>query len=80
VLDRRLRRAIPRLLLAAALMGLVLAGLGAVLFPLVGSLARFGALALLVVAGLTTYFGAAQLIGGLDLREALRLMRRRKAV
>ncbi len=80
VLDRRLRRAIPRLLLAAALMGLVLAGLGAVLFPLVGSLARFGGLALLVVVGLITYFGAAQLIGGLDLREALRLMRRRKAV
>jgi putative peptidoglycan lipid II flippase len=77
VLDRRLRRAVPRLLLAAALMGVVLAGLGAVLFPLAGSLARFGALALLVVAGLVSYFGVAQFTGGFDLREVRRLMRRR---
>ena len=36
-------------------------------------------LALLVGGGLATYFGTAQAIGGLDLRVALRELRRRKS-
>ncbi len=79
VLDRRLRRAVPRLLAAAMVMSAVLLALQAAIFPLEHGLARFGGLALLIGAGLVTYFGAAQLLGGLDLREALRSLRRRKA-
>ncbi|MBU8537108.1 murein biosynthesis integral membrane protein MurJ [Falsiroseomonas tokyonensis] len=77
VLDRRLRRRAPRLLAAAAVMAGVLLGLEAVLFPLTGTLARFAGLAALILAGLVTYFGSAQLLRGLDLREAARLLRRR---
>jgi putative peptidoglycan lipid II flippase len=77
VLDRRLRRAAPRLLAAAAAMAVVLALLGALLFPLAGGLARMAALAAMVGAGLAVYFGLAHLGGGLDLREARRLLRRR---
>ncbi|OYW09872.1 MAG: hypothetical protein B7Z53_02065 [Rhodospirillales bacterium 12-71-4] len=75
--DRRLRRTVPRLLAAAVLMALLLWGLGALLFPVAGTLPRFAALAALILAGLVTYFGTAQLLGGLDLREALRMLRRR---
>ena len=78
VLDRRLQRAVPRLLVAAVVMALVLAGLEAAIFPLAGGIARFGGLAVLIGAGLVTYFGTAQALGGLDLREALRMMWRRK--
>jgi putative peptidoglycan lipid II flippase len=77
--DRRLKRAVPRLLGAAVAMAAVLAALQAAIFPLEGGIARFAGLAVLIAAGLATYFGTAQAIGGLDLREALRLMRRRKA-
>jgi putative peptidoglycan lipid II flippase len=77
VLDRRLRRAVPRLLLAAVAMAVVLAGLEAALFPLASGWARLLALGFLVGAGMATYFGAAQVLGGLDLREAARMLRRR---
>jgi putative peptidoglycan lipid II flippase len=77
VLDRRLRRAVPRLVLAAVLMAVLLAVLAWLLFPASGGLARLAVLGLLVLAGLGSYFGAAHLLGGLDLREALRMMRRR---
>jgi putative peptidoglycan lipid II flippase len=78
VLDRRLRRVVPRLLAAAVAMAAVLALLAAALFPLAGGFARLGALTLLVGAGLITFFGLAQAIGGLDLREAWRMLRRRR--
>lgn len=78
LLDRRLRRVVPRLLAAAGAMAMALLGLEALIFPLSGGFARLAALALLVGAGLVTYFGAAQLLGGLDLREALRTLKRRK--
>ncbi len=78
VLDRRLRRAAPRLLGAAVAMAVVLAALGALLFPLAGGLARFAALAAMVGAGIAVYFGTAHLAGGLDLRETARLLRRRR--
>ena len=79
VLDRQLRRAVPRLLGAALVMSALLLALQALIFPLEGGIARFVGLGALILAGLVTYFGAAQLLGGLDLREALRMMRRRKA-
>nr|WP_306768500.1 murein biosynthesis integral membrane protein MurJ [Roseomonas sp. AR75] len=78
VLDRRLRRVVPRLLLAAGAMALVLAGLQLALFPLAGGWARLFALAFLVGTGMAAYFGAAHLVGGLDLREAARMLRRRR--
>jgi putative peptidoglycan lipid II flippase len=78
VLDRRLRRAVPRLLAAALVMSAVLLALQAAIFPLEHGLARLAGLAVLIGAGLVTYFGAAQALGGLDLREALRSLRRRR--
>jgi putative peptidoglycan lipid II flippase len=78
-LDRRLRVRAPRLLLAAALMGLVLRGLEAVLFPASGLL-RLAAVAALVGAGLLAYFAAAQMLQALDLRDALAMLRRRRRV
>jgi putative peptidoglycan lipid II flippase len=77
VLDRRLRRRVPRMLAAALAMALVLWGLEALLFPVAGGIARMAALATLVAAGMATYFGVAQLIGALDLRDALRMLKRR---
>ncbi len=74
--DRRLRRRLPRLLLAAALMGAALWGLEGLLFP-AGPGWRFASLAALIGAGGVVYFGAAQVLGALDLRAMLR--RRRKA-
>lgn len=79
VLDRRLTRAMPRLLAAAVVMALVLTALSAALFPLAGGTARLAALALLVGTGLVAYFGTAHALGGLDLREALRMLRRRRS-
>ena len=79
VLDRRLRRTVPRLLAAAGAMAVLLLGLEAAIFPLEGGLARLAGLAVLVGAGLGAYFGAAQALGGLDLREARGLLRRRRA-
>jgi putative peptidoglycan lipid II flippase len=78
VLDRRLRRAVPRLTGAALAMSAVLLALDAALFPVDGGLARLSSLSLLVAGGMATYFGAAHLLGGLDLREALRMLRRRR--
>jgi putative peptidoglycan lipid II flippase len=79
LLDRRLRRRAPRLLAAGVVMGVVLWAMAAALFPLDGTLPRFLALAALIAAGLFTYFGSAQLLGGMDLREAARMLRRRQA-
>jgi putative peptidoglycan lipid II flippase len=77
VLDRRLRRALPRLLGATLAMSVALL-VQVALFPLLAGVPRFAALGLLVATGLAVYFGAAQLLGGLDLREALRMLRRRR--
>jgi putative peptidoglycan lipid II flippase len=75
--DRRLRRRLPRLLGATVLMAGVL-WLGVpLLFPAVG-LWRYGALALLVGAGLVAYFGAAWGLGALSLGELKQTLRRRK--
>ncbi|MCK8786701.1 murein biosynthesis integral membrane protein MurJ [Roseomonas sp. NAR14] len=76
-LDRRLRRAVPRLLLATLAMAGALLALEQVLFPAPGGM-RLAALAVLVGVGMAVYFGAAHLLGGLDVRELARTFRRRR--
>ena len=75
--DRRLRQRMPRLLLAAAVMGLVLWVLQGLLFPATPGF-RFVALGVLVVSGGTTYFAAAHLLRAVDLREVRGMLRRHK--
>ena len=77
ILDRQLRRRFPRLILAAALMGGAILALEPLLFPAPGLL-RYLALAVLVGVGGAVYFGAAQALGAIDLREAKALLRRRR--
>ncbi|APT58539.1 murein biosynthesis integral membrane protein MurJ [Roseomonas gilardii] len=73
--DRRLRNRVPRMVLAAGVMTLVLWGLSTLLFP--AESLRVVRLLLLVAVGMATYFGSAHLLGALDLRD-LRNLRRRK--
>lgn len=70
--DRRLRRRLPRLLLATLAMAAVLLALRWALPDPVGSAARLIVLTIHVVAGLGTYFGVAQALGGLSLGELRR--------
>ncbi|MBP7001968.1 murein biosynthesis integral membrane protein MurJ [Amaricoccus sp.] len=74
--DARLRRAAPRIVLASILMGGVLLAVSWLLAPLFEDrLWRYGALALLVSAGMASYAAAVVATGGLrlaDLRAALR--------
>ena len=60
-------------------MSVALVALQAALFPLSGGWARLGGLAVLVGLGMGVYFGVAHLLGGLDLRQAVRMLRRRGA-
>lgn len=75
--DRRLRQRLPRLLLAAAVMGLVLWGLQWVLFPAAPGL-RFAALATLVLGGSAAYFIVAHLLRAVNLAEVWAMLRRRR--
>lgn len=77
--DHQLRARLPRLLLAAALMGVALWELESLLFP-AGPGLRFASLAALIGAGFVVYFGTAQLLGALDLRNLRALLRRRQRV
>ncbi|MBS0558879.1 MAG: murein biosynthesis integral membrane protein MurJ [Proteobacteria bacterium] len=88
-LDARLLSRTPRIVAAAALMALVLAGLGHLLFGADGigvhgpSLVRLGALGALVAAGMLAYGIAGQALGAFDLRAvrgaiARRFLRRRR--
>jgi putative peptidoglycan lipid II flippase len=74
--DERLRARVPRILGAAAVMGMVLAGGAWALSGLLHDAAwRYGALALLCGVGIVAYFGAAFALGAVrpsDLRGALR--------
>lgn len=74
--DHRLRRVAPRLLGSALFMGLVLAALSWGLAPGSG-LRGVALLGVICALGAATYFGAAQLSKGLDLRELRRLIRRK---
>ena len=75
--DRRLRQRLPRLLLAAAAMGVVLWVLQGLLFPAAPGL-RFVALGVLITGGCATYFVAAHLLRAVDLREVRGMLRRRR--
>lgn len=78
-LDRRFKRRMPRLLLAALLMGGALYG-GLTLLPDLTQYAlllRIAALGGLVAGGGLLYFFLAQILGGADLREVSRMLRRR---
>ena len=75
VADRRLRRNLWRLLLAAAAMAAVVGGLMLGLFPPPGrgtGPVRLAFLTGFVAAGLLSYFGMTQLLGALRLRDVLR--------
>ncbi|RVU36315.1 murein biosynthesis integral membrane protein MurJ [Hwanghaeella grinnelliae] len=78
--DSRLVRSVPRILLAAIVMAAVLWMGGDVLADwFQGGFARkLLALAGLVLAGVILFFGLAQLVGGTDLREVARQLRRRR--
>ncbi|HVC58825.1 MAG TPA: murein biosynthesis integral membrane protein MurJ [Acetobacteraceae bacterium] len=77
--DAQLRRRVARMLAAAGAMGLALAAAQHVLFaaPLHG-LARFAALAALVVVGMAVYGAAALAFGAADWAELRRMMTRRR--
>ena len=70
--DRRLRRRLPRLLLATLAMAVVLLAMRAGIPEPGGSTGRLAVLAAYVVAGMATYFGLAHAIGGLHLGEIRR--------
>ncbi len=78
--DRRLRRRLPRLVLAAAVMAAATLGIGAAQGLLVppGALPRSVALLLLVAGGATVFFGAARVLGVIDLGELRGMLRRRR--
>lgn len=77
--DTRLRRRLPRMLLAAGAMGLCLWGAAGALEPWVQGplIHRIGALTLLVAGGIAVYFAACQLSGAADWREVRGQLRRR---
>lgn len=80
-IDPRLRRRFPRILAASAAMGAVLWLLEGVLAPGLagGPLARIGALAALIAAGLAVYGGAALALGAADPGELRAELGRRAA-
>jgi putative peptidoglycan lipid II flippase len=70
--DRRLRRRVPRLLMATVAMAVVLLAMRAAIPEPAGTTARVAVLALYVVTGLAVYFGIAHVTGGLRLGELRR--------
>src|SRR6185503_9610824 len=80
VADSRLKRALPRIAIASIVMGVALWFAAAALAPWFGApsgfLARTGALAALVAAGLVVYATAVLALGVLDLRQLRSLLQR----
>jgi putative peptidoglycan lipid II flippase len=78
--DARLRRALPRIVLAAAIMGAVLWAVALVLEPQFavqsGAIARISALAALVSAGFVVYTIAVFALGAMSLRQLRGQLRR----
>jgi putative peptidoglycan lipid II flippase len=80
VLDKRCRSRLPRILLAAVVMGLGLwwlDGMVSAWFD-AGFLQRLAALALLVAIGLLVFVGATLALGGMSLQELRGLLSRSK--
>ncbi|MEM6666793.1 MAG: murein biosynthesis integral membrane protein MurJ, partial [Pseudomonadota bacterium] len=81
--DPVLLRRLPRMLLATVAMGVVLMGVAFVLADWMAPerllLEKVVALGVLVGAGISVFFGLAQLTGGADLRQLAGLFRRRGA-
>ena len=76
--DQQFKRTLPRLATAALIMGLALAGCLRALGPAFADpQLRYGALALLVIAGASIYGIALLLLGAYRLRDARRLLFRR---
>jgi putative peptidoglycan lipid II flippase len=78
-LDRDARRRLPRIVIAAAIMGTAVAGLQLALAPWLGgssTLARLMALGVLVCAGLAIYSILLHLLGVARLRDLLKAARR----
>ncbi len=76
-LDARCRTRLPRIALASLGMGAVLFGMVIVLGPMLGSNGwRYLGLALLVAAGIASYFGLGALVGAFKLSDFRRLRQR----
>lgn len=79
--DERLLRALPRILVSALIMGVVLYATARLLDPWLlhasGLAVRFSALAVLIGAGLLAYFAAAHLTGAATLGQLKSIFRRR---
>jgi putative peptidoglycan lipid II flippase len=79
--DARLRRALPRIVISAIVMGLALIGTAYVLDPWLnqsqGLLVRFSALAVLIGAGFIAYFGATQVTGAATFAQLRSVVRRK---
>src|SRR5262249_39404166 len=80
VADARLKRAVPRIVVASLVMGIALWIVAGMLGPGFGAegglLARTGALAVLVGAGLVVHVIAVLALGVLDLRQLRGVLRR----
>ena len=77
--DDRVRKRLPRILLASGIMGIALWALVLTLGPwLSAPTIRYFALLALILGGAVAFFGAAQLLGGLSLRELRQSLRRSK--
>lgn len=75
--DARFHRRIWRIIAASLIMGACLWGAMVVLTPFLGTAGlRYGALALLILVGMISYFGAGQVIGAFRLAEFKRSLRR----
>jgi putative peptidoglycan lipid II flippase len=76
-IDAQCRRRLPRIVLAALIMGAVLWALALWLEPMLAERGlRWGALLGLVLAGIVTYFATAQAIGAVSFGELRRTLRR----
>ena len=78
LLDRRLRRSVPRLVLASAAMAAIVVGVGMLMPPAASALARAGIAAVVIGAGAATFSLIAVAIGAIKPRETLRMFRRRR--
>ena len=75
--DDRYRQRLPRIALAAVVMGVVLWGLAVLLQPALGTdYVRYAALLGLIVLGALSYFGTAHAVGGLPMADLRRAVRR----